>query len=104
MKIEVKLDSRATYTQNIPYEMVSHNSSGWCVVTKCDFVYMVLTEKDSSNIVRRLWINMKKWHKFCADRSNKKEINIIKNENIVDLLCKISDLENNEVITDVKSN
>jgi len=80
VKIEVKLDSRAISTSNIPYELVSHSSSGWCVTTKCDYVYMVLTEKDNSKILKRLWIDMKKWHEFCANRKKGKKLSIIEDE------------------------
>ena len=99
IKIEVKLDSRANDTGNIPYEMISHSSSGWCVTTKSDYVYIVLVEKDGVNIIKRGWINMKRWHEFCANRNCNKKISYIVSENgIVDLLCKMSDLENNGVL------
>ena len=98
-KVEVKLDSRALETGNLPYEVISHASSGWCVTTKSDFVYIVLTEKDKKEIRKRAWIEMNRWHGFCADRGKKKKISHIKSENgIVDLLCRIDDLEKDGVL------
>lgn len=98
-KVEVKLDSRALETGNLPYEVVSHSSSGWCITTKADFLYIVLTEKDKKLIKKRAWIDMTKWHEWCANRSKKKKISHIKSENgIVDLLCRIDDLEKDGVL------
>lgn len=99
-KIEVKLDSRGINTGNFPYELVSHSNSGWCVTTKCDYVYLVLTEKDGSEIKKRAWIDMNKWHEYCANRKNKKKLSFIKSENgIVDLLCNMDDMNNKGVLT-----
>lgn len=92
--IEVKLDSRALSTGNLPYEVVSHGSSGWCLTTKADHVWFVLTPMDGTVISRRAWVDMNMWHRYCADRSQPKRINYIQSENgIVDLLCPMTDLE-----------
>ena len=50
-----------------------------------------------------MWIDMKKWHNFANNRRIKKWINYIKNEDIVDLLCKVSDMRDTGVITREKS-
>lgn len=92
IKIEVKLDSRGLNTGNFPYEVVSHGSSGWCVTTKSDLVYLVLTRRDTQAIERRAWIYMNKWHEYCADRNVSKRSNYIQNENIFDLLCNMDDM------------
>lgn len=99
IKIEVKLDSVALETGNIPYEVVSHGSLGWCSVTECDFCYYCFTDRDGTDIRKRAWIDMKKWREFCADRKGYKKLSVIKNESIVDLLCKINDLEKNSILT-----
>lgn len=93
IKIEVKVDTRALTSGNLVYEVVSHGSSGWCVTTKCDWVYIVLTRLNTTEIVKRGWVNMKKWHEFCANRKTPKEMNYIKGEGgIVDMKCRMSDL------------
>lgn len=97
-KIEVKLDSRGITTGNFPYEVISHSSSGWCMTTKSDLVYLVLVDRDDNVIRRRAWVSMKKWHKFCADRSMMKRVSYIKSEDIVDLLCSMDDMEKNGVL------
>ena len=99
-KIEVKVDTRALDTGNLPYEFISHGSSGWSVLTRADYIYMVLCEEVNNKLVAKnvMWIDMLKWHGFVDDRRIKKKVNFIKNESIVDLLCKIDDMKNNGVI------
>lgn len=99
-KIEVKLDTRALSTGNLQYEVISHGSLGWSVITKSDYIYMVLCEEDEETLVVRkiLWLDMKKWNAFAQDRSRKKRINFIQNEEIVDFLCRISDMRSYGVI------
>jgi very-short-patch-repair endonuclease len=92
--VEVKLDTRAIETGNLPYEVISHENLGWCCVTKCQFVYYVLTDSTGEIVVDTLWIEKALWDMFCADRSNKKKLNYIVGEKVVDLLCKIDDLRN----------
>ena len=98
-KIEVKCNSVALTTGWIAYESVSHGSLGWGDITKCDLIYQVFTEKNTTNIIKRAWIDMKKWKQYLADRKNKKKLNIIKNEDIVDILCNINDMSEKDVLT-----
>ena len=99
-KIEVKVDTRALETGNLPYEFISHGSSGWSVITKADYVYMILCDESDDKIVAKsvMWIDMAKWHEFVKNRKIKKRINHIWNESIVDLLCRIDDMKNSGVI------
>jgi len=97
-KVEVKLDSIALTTGNIPYETISHTNLGWSVITKCDICYMCLSERDSENIIKRAWIDMGKWTAFCKNTKTQKKLSFIKDENIVDLLCKIKDLEKEGIL------
>ena len=98
-KIEVKLDGRGFETGNFPYEVISHSSSGWCITTKCDYVYFVLTESNTDNILKRGWIDMEKWHEYCANRKMRKKLSYIKSEKgIVDLLCNMEDMEKKGVL------
>jgi hypothetical protein len=99
-KIEVKVDTRALETGNLPYEFISHGSSGWSVITKADYVYMILCDESEGKIIAKsiLWIDMAKWHEFVKNRKIKKRINHIWNESIVDLLCRIDDMKDSGVI------
>ena len=98
IKIEVKLDSRGLETGNFPYELESHSNAGWCVVTKCDYIYLALTERDKDTILKRCWINKEKWDDYCANRSIKKRTSRIEDESITDLLCNMSDMERSGVL------
>lgn len=98
VKVEVKYNSVALETGYLAYESISHGSLGWGDVTKCDLIYQVFTERDSLKIVKRAWIYMNKWKNYLADRNNKKKLSIIKNEDIVDLLCDLYDMENKGVL------
>lgn len=97
-KVEVKLDSIALETWNLPYEVVSHTNLGWSIITRCDVCYICLSERDTGYIVKRAWIDMPKWTAFCKDTKKKKKVSYIKDENIVDLLCRIQDLENEGIL------
>ena len=97
-KVEVKLDSVATSTGRLPYEVVSHGHAGWCDITKCDIVYLVLTERDSDIIVKRAIVDMNKWREYCGDRKNKKKVSFLQKEEIVDLLCDLEDMRNKGVL------
>lgn len=103
IKIEVKYDSVALETGNIAYESISHGSLGWGDITKCDFIYQVFTEKNSLIIKKRAWIDMAKWKEYLSNRKNKKKINYIKNEEIIDLLCNLNDMEEKNVLTFIEN-
>lgn len=95
--VEVKTDTVAQKTGNLAFEVISHGACGWSVVTKADFVYMVLAD-DDLNYISSFWIDMKKWKEYCSNRKTPKKLNVITSENIVDLLCKIKDLKEYKVI------
>lgn len=99
VKVEVKIDGVAIRSGNLAYEAISHSNLGWSTVTKCDFVYFVLTDESCHKIWRRAWVDMEKWNEYCSNRKFKKKLSVIKSENgIVDLLCNINDLERNGVL------
>ena len=104
-KVEVKVDTRALETGNLPYEFISHGSSGWSVITKARYIYMILCDESGNNVTANtvMWIDMHKWHKFVQDRRTVKKINFIRDESIVDLLCKINDMRENGVILSEKN-
>lgn len=102
-KVEAKTDGVAIKSGNLPYEVISHAKPGWCIKTKCDYVYFTLTERDSENIVKRVWLDMKGWRDFVNSGKYEMESNFINSEKgIADLLCKISDLEKAGVILKIK--
>ena len=95
-KVEVKVDTRTIDTGNVPYEMVSHSQLGWCLRTKCDKVFFIIVREENDTVtpVKALWLDMRKWHEFVADKATKKRCNFIRSENgIFDLLCKADDLK-----------
>ena len=99
--IEVKVDTRTIDTGNIPYEMISHAQLGWSIVTKCDKVFFIVVREEGDTVtpIRGLWIDMKKWREFIADRKTRKISNLIRSEQgIADLLCKEKDLREYGVI------
>jgi hypothetical protein len=104
IKVEVKTDMVALFTKNLPYEFISHESSGWSVITKADYIYMILCREHDDKVIAEkvLWVDMHKWTKLVENRRIKKKINYIKNECIVDLLCKIEDMNDNGVIISEK--
>lgn len=103
--VEVKTDMVALFSNNLPYEFISHGSSGWSVITKANYIYMILCRECDDNVIAEkiLWIDMHKWTKFVQNRRINKKINYIKNECIVDLLCNIQDMRNNGVIINEKN-
>jgi hypothetical protein len=103
-KVEVKVDTRALETGNLPYEVVSHGSTGWSVLTKATYVYMILCIEGGGETIAKkiMWIDMNKWHSFAQNRNTTKKLNIIKNESIVDLLCRINDMREYGVILSEK--
>lgn len=105
-RIEVKVDTRTIDTGNIPYEMVSHSQLGWCMVTKCDKVFFIIAKENGEELtpIKGLWLDMKKWREFIADKTTKKKCNYIRSENgIFDLLCKVEDLQTYGVVIGEKT-
>ena len=103
--VEVKVDTRTIDTGNIPYEVISHSQVGWCLVTRCDKVFLIIARENEEGLkpVKGLWLDMKKWNKYIYDRTTKKRCNFIKSENgIADLLCKVDDLREYGVIVGEK--
>lgn len=103
-KVEVKIDTRALETGNLPYEFVSHGKQGWSFITKADHIYMILCEENGSELVAKkiMWIDMHKWHEFVRVYRPENKLNHIKNEVIIDMLCRINDMINNGVIISVR--
>lgn len=96
--VEVKVDTVALSSNNLAFEVISHGSLGWSVLTNAHFVYMVLAKDDPLRPVKSLIIDMIAWREFCANRNINKKINKIESENIVDFLCPISELKKHHVI------
>lgn len=99
VKIEVKCSTVALKTNYLAYEVVSHASLGWSILTKSDYIYIVFCDDNSLDIKKRAWIDMSLWHEFVKDRKKHKKLNVIKNESISDLLCRIDDLKNDNILT-----
>lgn len=100
-KVEVKVDTRTIDTGNVPYEMVSHSQLGWCLRTKCDKVFFIIVKEENDTVtpIKAVWLDMRKWHEFVADKATKKRCNYIRSENgIFDLLCKLTDLKDYGVV------
>lgn len=100
-KVEVKVDTRALDTGNLPYEMISHAELGWSIITRCDKVFFILAREEDDKRTAELgvWVDMKKWREFIHNKNNKKRCNFIKSEDgIADLLCRVNDLRSTGVI------
>jgi hypothetical protein len=104
-KVEVKVDTRALDTGNLPYECVSHGKPGWSFITKADYIYMILCEEGVNRLTAKkaMWIDMNEWNNFIKKHGSEHRVNYIQNEVIVDLLCKIENMENNGVIISSKN-
>ena len=101
--VEVKTDTRAWETKNLPYEVISHGHYGWSITTKATHVFFVLAKEDKETkeleYVGWLIVDMKKWHEYCQNPKTEKIANFIKNEQISDILCNITHLIEEGVIT-----
>lgn len=102
--VEVKVDTVALKTGNLVFEVISHGSLGWSSITQADYLYIVLAEDNPLKAVKTLIVSMQNWREYCADRNTVKKMNIIESENIVDILCPISELKKNNVIIKEKVN
>lgn len=91
--IEVKTDTMAYKTGNLVYEVVAHNSCGWGMITKADYIYEVLID-DNMQVVKTIMLDLNKWKLFIRDRKAPKRINWKQNSDTVNLLCSIDDLRN----------
>lgn len=99
--IEVKTDTMAYSTGNLIYEVVAHNSCGWGMITKADYIYEVLID-DCMQVVKTIMLDLKKWKQFIRDRKAPKRINWKQDSDTVNLLCKIDDLRDYGVIVKEK--
>lgn len=102
-KIEVKVDTRAHDTGNLPYEVISHGNFGWSINTHADKVFMVLCNDGFQDgklyAYEEYLIDMKKWKDFGSYGSNSfRRPNAIYNEEIYDFLHKIDELKKEGVI------
>ena len=102
-KIEVKVDTRAHDTGNLPFEVISHGNFGWSINTHADKVFMILCNDGIQGgklyAYEEYLIDMKKWKEFGSYGSNSfRRPNVIYNEEIYDFLHKIVDLKSAGVI------
>lgn len=103
-KIEVKVDTRAHDTGNLPYEVISHGNFGWSINTHADKVLMILCKDGFNNgmlyAYEEYLIDMKKWKEFASYASNsfRSKPNAIYGEEIYDFLHKIEEMKSVGVI------
>lgn len=98
-KFEVKVDTRAATTGNIPFEIISHHKfRGWSHLTKADYIVFFLSDMDCTSISSMLMVDMPKWREMVESRKSRYRINHIYNEGIVDLLVPISEMKKEQVI------
>ena len=103
-KFEVKVDTRALTTGNIPFEIISHHRlRGWSHLTRADYVVFFLTDMDCTEISKMLMVDMPKWREMVESRRSRYRINHIYNEGIVDLLVPISEMRNEGVIVNERT-
>lgn len=94
-KIEVKVDTRAHDTGNLPFEVISHGGFGWSINTIADDVFIICCRDGIANdriyAYEAYLIDMKKWKEFAmyAYNSFRDKPNNIQNEEIYDFLHKI---------------
>lgn len=108
LKIEVKVDGKAIESGNLAYEIISHGKFGWALKTHADRVFMFITDKviskndkgeDSLHAYEWYIIDMKKWKAYADYVSNSPfGPNWIRDEIIVDILHRISDLKKENII------
>lgn len=102
IKIEVKTDTVAYATNNIVYEVVAHNSSGWGMISNADYIYEVLIDHNK-RVVKTLLVNLKIWKQFIKSRKTPKKLAVLKETDTVNLLCNIDELRAFGAITKEKS-
>lgn len=102
INVEAKTDTVAFMTNNLVYEIVAHNASGWGMITQADYMYEVLLGL-CSNVVKTIVVDMHKWKKFIRDRKTPKKLNVLKETDTVNLLCNIDDLRKYGAIIREKS-
>lgn len=102
IKIEVKTDTVAYATNNIVYEVVAHNSSGWGMISNADYIYEVLIN-DDMKVVKTLLVNLRIWKQFIKSRKAPKKLAVLKETDTVNLLCSIDELRSFGAITREKS-
>lgn len=102
-KIEVKVDTRAFETGNLPFEVISHGNFGWSINTHADAIFVILCRDGIIDgklfAYNEYVIDMKKWKEFASYGSNSfRRPNCIYSEEIYDFLHKITDLKDNGII------
>ena len=102
-KIEVKVDTRAHETGNLPYEVISHGNFGWSINTYADKVFFIVCKDGITDgklyAYTEYLIDMKKWKEYASYGNNSfRRPNCIRNEEIYDFLHKIEDLKEAKVI------
>lgn len=98
--VDVKVDTVGITSKKLVFEVISHSSSGWGLTTKADYIFMILAREEKGELEACVgyWLDVREWREFCAERTNKKVINTVVGEGIVDLLCSIEDLKSQNVI------
>ena len=91
IKVEVKTDTVAYATNNIVFEVVAHNSSGWGMISNADYIYEVLID-DNMKVVKTLLVNLGLWKQFIRSRKTPKKLVVLKETDTVNLLCNIDEL------------
>ncbi len=102
INVEVKTDTVAFMTNNLVYEVVAHNASGWGMITQADYMYEVLLGL-YSDVVKTIVVDMHKWKEFIRDRKTPKKLNVLKETDTVNLLCDIDELRKYGAIIREKS-
>lgn len=91
IKIEVKIDTRAQQTGNLPFEVVSHGNFGWSINTYADKVFFIVCKDGIVDgklyAYTEYLIDMKRWKEFASYGNNSfRRPNCIRNEEIYDFL------------------
>jgi len=100
--VEIKIDTRAANTGNLPFEVISHGNYGWSLNTHASRVYVILCRDGIQDgkiyAYKYLLIDMHMWKSAAAYSSNIFKLNRIANEEIYDFLFKIDDMKKMGII------
>lgn len=98
---EVKTDTRAEETRNVPYEIISHDNAGCCGITRSDYVYFVFLDNTTREIKERWLITTKEWRQFIREKFNEAYIKLHNfnrtNDKVLNFLCNIEEMEKQNV-------
>lgn len=98
---EVKTDTRAEETRNVPYEMISHDNTGCCAITRADYVYFVFLDNATREIKERWLITTKDWRQLIREHFNETYVKLHNfnrtNDKVLNFLCNIEEMEKQNV-------